>query len=72
MVATHCTLLRSLNVALTKIGNKAIQLFANKCKALEELALGCPYRIRDDILKDLVYNQFKNLKKVSFSPRRLS
>jgi len=57
LVLTLCALSPS-------IGNNAIQLFAEKCRYLEDLGLGCPYRIRDDMLKGLVFQKFKNLKTV--------
>jgi len=58
-------LILTLSCALSPyIGNNAIQLFAEKCRYLEDLGLGCPYRIRDDVLKGLVFQKFKNLKTV--------
>lgn len=43
---------------------KAVEAIAKHCSQLQELWLGCPYRVRDDLLKNLIYNSFVSLKKV--------
>jgi hypothetical protein len=42
-----------------------VEAIAQHCRQLRELSLGCPFRLRDDVLKNLIYNSFVNLKKLA-------
>lgn len=65
VVARTCPQLSILNVALTKIGGGGVEAIAQHCRQLRELSLGCPFRLRDDVLKNLIYNSFDNLKRLA-------
>ncbi len=56
---------------LHQLSDTGMETFGRNCTLLQELNIGCPYRVRDDLLKNLIYTSFPNLRKVNSAIHRL-